>query len=286
LLASEAALLYRRGDLSTAKTRLVESLEIGTDHSSASMQRAVYGTAVAVLTGDEELLERCHDQARAKSDDQVGFVAFSYAERLAAGRTIEAAELLHRAVPSVGCGNHAPFELAIAIARWGTLEDAERARAQFERFADPASRPLREACLTLIDAYVAARTGRPEVKALGLVAAAAFSALGLPLWEADGLRLGGETDRAMAIYERIGAVARRWELERRMAIAPEAGEAESLLTGREREVAELVASGLSNAEIAAKLFVTVKAVEKHLGSIYKKLHFSSRSKLIVYMKAG
>ena len=55
------------------------------------------------------------------------------------------------------------------------------------------------------------------------------------------------------------------------------------LTRRERAVAALVGAGLSNAEVAGRLGVTVKAVEKHLGSIYKILALPSRSKLIVYL---
>jgi len=43
------------------------------------------------------------------------------------------------------------------------------------------------------------------------------------------------------------------------------------LTPREREVLELVAQGRSNAAIAAALFVTEKAVGKHITSIFAKL---------------
>ena len=43
------------------------------------------------------------------------------------------------------------------------------------------------------------------------------------------------------------------------------------LTAREREVIELMAEGRSNAAIAAKLFVTDKAVSKHTNSIFTKL---------------
>lgn len=47
----------------------------------------------------------------------------------------------------------------------------------------------------------------------------------------------------------------------------------------ESRVAELVASGLSNREVAARLFVTVRAVEKNLSSIYAKLGVRSRTEL-------
>ena len=43
------------------------------------------------------------------------------------------------------------------------------------------------------------------------------------------------------------------------------------LTAREREVLGLVAEGRSNAAVAAALFVTEKAVVKHIGSIFTKL---------------
>jgi DNA-binding NarL/FixJ family response regulator len=44
------------------------------------------------------------------------------------------------------------------------------------------------------------------------------------------------------------------------------------LTRREREVLELMAEGRSNQSIAQKLVVTERAVEKHVTSIFGKLH--------------
>jgi DNA-binding CsgD family transcriptional regulator len=51
------------------------------------------------------------------------------------------------------------------------------------------------------------------------------------------------------------------------------------LTPSERRVAELVASGMSNREAAEALFVTKKAVEFHLGNVYRKLGLHSRDEL-------
>ncbi|MYS54814.1 DNA-binding response regulator, partial [Streptomyces sp. SID6013] len=43
------------------------------------------------------------------------------------------------------------------------------------------------------------------------------------------------------------------------------------LTAREREVLALMAEGLSNGGLAARLFITERSVEKHIRSIFTKL---------------
>ena len=55
------------------------------------------------------------------------------------------------------------------------------------------------------------------------------------------------------------------------------------LTEREKEVARLVMEGLSNKEIAAKLFVSVHTVKANLEHIYEKLNFSNRVLLAMYV---
>jgi DNA-binding CsgD family transcriptional regulator len=57
------------------------------------------------------------------------------------------------------------------------------------------------------------------------------------------------------------------------------------LTPAERRVAELAVSGLSNRDIAARLFVTVKTVEFHLSRVYRKLGARARGDLAAHIAA-
>jgi DNA-binding CsgD family transcriptional regulator len=86
-------------------------------------------------------------------------------------------------------------------------------------------------------------------------------------------------ESARAVFEGLGAQLwaerARTELKRIAGRTP-AGE---VLTPTEQRVADLVAEGHPNKEIAARLFVTVKAVEAHLTRIYAKLGIHSRSEL-------
>lgn len=52
-----------------------------------------------------------------------------------------------------------------------------------------------------------------------------------------------------------------------------------LLTASERRVAELVASGLTNKDVAAALYISPKTVEHNLGRVYRKLGVRNRTEL-------
>ena len=86
-------------------------------------------------------------------------------------------------------------------------------------------------------------------------------------------------EQALAIFEELGA--RLWadkaraELARISGRRPEGDE----LTETEARVAELAASGRSNKEIAAELFMGVSTVESHLSRVYRKLGVRSRAGL-------
>jgi pimeloyl-ACP methyl ester carboxylesterase/DNA-binding CsgD family transcriptional regulator len=51
----------------------------------------------------------------------------------------------------------------------------------------------------------------------------------------------------------------------------------SELSSREREVLTLVAAGMSNEEIAERLFLSARTVERHLSNVYAKLRLSGKS---------
>lgn len=59
--------------------------------------------------------------------------------------------------------------------------------------------------------------------------------------------------------------------------------AESLLSKRELEVLKMTSHGLTNAQIAERLSVTVHAVKFHLGSVYRKLGVANRTEASVWL---
>jgi len=105
-----------------------------------------------------------------------------------------------------------------------------------------------------------------------------------------------DTDRAGAItwaraalagFERIGAVHNAEEtnqLLREMGVSAKVNprSQDSILTTREAEVLELLSHGLSNREIAARLVVSAKTVEHHVGQVLGKLGLRNRSEAAAY----
>jgi DNA-binding CsgD family transcriptional regulator len=88
---------------------------------------------------------------------------------------------------------------------------------------------------------------------------------------------------AIALADRLGArtIARqaRTELVLAGGDVPAARDRTGELTPSERRVTALAADGRTNREIANALFVTVKAVEWHLGNAYRKLDVRGRHHL-------
>jgi predicted ATPase/DNA-binding CsgD family transcriptional regulator len=66
----------------------------------------------------------------------------------------------------------------------------------------------------------------------------------------------------------------------------EAEAAPALITPREREVADLIARGMSNKQIAASLFISLRTVEAHVEHILNKLGFRSRAQIAMWHTAA
>jgi DNA-binding NarL/FixJ family response regulator len=75
-----------------------------------------------------------------------------------------------------------------------------------------------------------------------------------------------------------GFDSRSAELVRALAAGTSAA-ATPMLTGREREVVELVAQGLTNREIGARIFVSESTVKFHLRNVMNKLRVSRRAEV-------
>jgi DNA-binding NarL/FixJ family response regulator len=88
--------------------------------------------------------------------------------------------------------------------------------------------------------------------------------------QGDALLAPSVTRRLIAEFARMGAPR-----------GPDGRRAEGL-TERESEVLGLVARGMSNAEIAAKLVVAEQTVKTHVGRILMKLELRDRTQAVVY----
>lgn len=84
-------------------------------------------------------------------------------------------------------------------------------------------------------------------------------------------------DEALQVFDALGAPA--WSARATDELLRIGGARATGLTAAERRVADLVVEGLSNKEIAAVTFLTVRTVETHLTSTYQKLGVRGRTDL-------
>jgi DNA-binding CsgD family transcriptional regulator len=121
-------------------------------------------------------------------------------------------------------------------------------------------RPLQLGLVRLELAEVLAKTGdTPGAVVEARAALACFERLGATI----------ARDRAGAVLRGLGDTGRTRPQH--------AGEIAAALTTREREVLQLISGGLTNAEIAARLFISAKTAEHHVGRILTKLGVRSRA---------
>lgn len=251
---------------------------------------------LALIEEATELIERLHLTAPG------GFAAGMLA--LSQGRYTDAVEAFEAKSAETGFSPLAqalgirPFvpSLVEAYARVGRRDDAERLLATFHDAALATGQP-RHAAPTLrakgvthddlaaFDAALEAHTGwgnRFEEARTLLARGEQLRRLG----RRDGARadLRAAADRfaqlgAVIWHERTVAELRAAG-DRQVVLSTPRGLGPERLTQQEAAVAALVADGLSNREIAGRLFLSVKTIEGHLTTIYGKLGLRSRAQLI------
>ena len=59
-----------------------------------------------------------------------------------------------------------------------------------------------------------------------------------------------------------------------------ASDREALLTNREREILQLLADGMSNGDVAKKLFISQETVKSHVRHILAKLEADTRTQAV------
>jgi DNA-binding CsgD family transcriptional regulator len=126
-------------------------------------------------------------------------------------------------------------------------------------------------------------TGGPVEPWLERATAAAVSAMGAARFDAEraaGARWPRERAIRLALGETepTGADAGRVETGQHADTGP--------LSRREVEVAQLIAEGLGNREIGARLFISERTVTTHVGNILNKLGFDSRTQVASWMAAS
>ncbi len=190
-----------------------------------------------------------------------------------------------------------------ALAELGELDEARAVTDRLRMLAEDQRHPWGLAsarrCAALV--LLASKTDEETAAAELEEAAAAYCELGLRFDQARTLLLLGRAqrrrrkwaaardalDRAAAVFEELASPGwleeARSELARVGARRPGAvGE----LTPTERRVVDLAVQGLSNKEIASRLYVTVNTVESHLSHAYAKLGVRTRGQLAVRFAAG
>jgi DNA-binding CsgD family transcriptional regulator len=180
-----------------------------------------------------------------------------------------------------------------SLAQLGQLAMAGELVNELERRGQLLRRPTLTAVAARCRALVEGASGASAMRETRLERAIeTFAALGMPFERARTLLVLGEVRRrakrkraarealeaARAAFDELGAPL--WVEKARRELARIGGRtASGGLTPTERRVAELVADGRSNKEVAAALFVSVRAVEANLSRIYAKLGISSRTEL-------
>ena len=196
------------------------------------------------------------------------------------------------------CGPLLEFLVGVQLAR----HDVAAARETLDRFAELVRDSEDErlvASAELAAGRVLASEADERAPASLKAALERFSVLGLPL-EAGRARLAlaealaarspaaaiAEAGLALGAFERLGATRDADAAARFLRELGAAGRAwprgHGTLTKREQQVLSLLATGLSNAEISGRLYISRRTAEHHVASILSKLDLRSRGEATAY----
>jgi DNA-binding CsgD family transcriptional regulator len=272
-LSRRVGVLTARGERTEAQRAAVES-DAMLEHLPAS-QPAIFAAARNAICRLE------HDPAR--MIDAVIEIAGERIERIPPPTQAPPVLALVRATIALGRLDEA--------ARW-----SEQLSALVERLPLPATvlRSERARAEVLLARGEAAEAASVARRAAERAAAIPDEELAARLLAGRALVAAGERDAGVAELQHVAdAAARAGAATHRDAAARElrrAGERVAAgarrasgrdgLTERERDVAELVARGRTNREVAQALFLSEKTVENHLSRVYAKLGLRSRAELI------
>jgi DNA-binding CsgD family transcriptional regulator len=190
-----------------------------------------------------------------------------------------------------------PDEIS-ALVRLDRLDAASELLAYFEHCATRSPRCWDMAVIARCQALLAIARGEvPEASSAIERAIALHQQVHQPFEEARTWLVAGEIHRrarakrkaresltrALELFEGLGSPAWaqrvRDEIGRVGLRTDRPADAGSDLTAAEREVVELVISGLSNREVAENLFMGQRTVESHLTHVYRKLGVRTRTQL-------
>jgi DNA-binding CsgD family transcriptional regulator len=305
-----AELELRAGDVERARRFADEGLALQESSWGEGAQGAsAYGRAlVAAYQGDVQLARELAERGLARSqaqDDAVfaaanraalGFLEFSLGDNAAALERFQ--PVVERFLagdagdPGLRQNIVAPDAIEALVAL-GQIGEAGQLLAAWERAGERFDRPRIHATAARCRALVAAAEGDLDA-ALGHADAALehHRDLPVPFERARTLIVLGTLHRrakhkaaARAALEEArelldGIGARLWAERARAELGRIGGRAASDgLTPTEQRVAELVAQGRSNKEVADMLFVSVRTVEANLTRVYAKLGIRSRTEL-------
>jgi DNA-binding CsgD family transcriptional regulator len=180
-----------------------------------------------------------------------------------------------------------------ALVLLGHLDRAVQLVEALERRGEELQRPTLTAAASRSRALLFGARGDLEgAERAATEAVELHTAMGLPFERARSLLVLGEVQRRMkqrraaretlttAIEEFEQLAAYRWVARAEAERARIGGRSTIVgLTETELRVARLVAEGRSNKEVAAELFVSVRAVESNLSKVYAKLGVRSRTEL-------